>query len=85
MSQSKKNKLKRLKRLKKSMISSIEDRWKKSVEEDLKEYPDYPNIPDIDRKRKIMIGAFKRLHEYEKNIKRDPNDPKWEYSSEEKF
>lgn len=89
MSNKKKDKLRKLKHNIKKQHGRNRDRlekeWGRLVEEDLKEIPGYPDIPDIDRKRKMWIGAFRRLHEYDKNIKRHPDDPQWEYCSSEQF
>ena len=83
----KKNKLLKrgLKMQKERKLSALEMEWARLVELDLRTFPGYPDIPDIERRRKMMIGGHRRLHEYNENIKRDPDDPLWEYCGNEKF
>ena len=40
---------------------------------------------DPERRREYLLAAFKRLEEYNVNIRRDPSDPLWEPSSKEVF
>lgn len=69
----KNNKLKNLrKRVKKR-------KEKSSIEMDLE------NAPDPERRKEYLKASIERLEEYSKNIKRDRNDPKWEYSSYEEY
>lgn len=37
------------------------------------------------REGEYLKASIERLNEYSINIRRDKNDPLWEYSSEEKF
>lgn len=46
---------------------------------------DIQGHPDPERARKEYMGMFRRLFEYNENIKRDPNDPKWECCSDEGY
>ena len=69
---------------KKNKLKNLRKRDKKRREKSLIEM-DLENAPDPERRREYLKASIERLEEYSINIKRDRNDPKWEFSSYEEY
>lgn len=68
----------------KNKLKNLRKRDKKRREKSLIEM-DLENAPDPERRREYLKASIERLEEYSINIKRDRNDPKWEFSSYEEY
>ena len=69
---------------KKNKLKNLRKRDKKRREKSLIEM-DLENAPDPERRKEYLKASIERLEEYSINIKRDKDDPKWEYSSYEEY
>lgn len=69
---------------KNNKLKNLRKRNKKRREKSLMEM-DLENAPDPERRREYLKASIERLEEYSKNIKRDKDDPKWEFSSYEEY
>ena len=68
----------------KNKLKNLRKRDKKRRKKSLIEM-DLENAPDPERRREYLKATIERLEEYSINIKRDKDDPKWEYSSYEEY
>ncbi len=69
---------------KKNKLKNLRKRIKKRKEKSLMNI-DLEGSPDPERRKEYLKASMERLEEYSENIKRDPSDPLWEASSEEKY
>ncbi len=69
---------------KNNKLKNLRKRDKKRREKSLIEM-DLENAPDPERRKEYLKASIERLEEYSINIKRDKDDPKWEYSSYEEY